>query len=83
MRSDWVHDRYEDDRYDRNRRRPTPDHDLPDRPRRFEEYVLIILNVHEVTSADCRTIRNGTKLKVDNIHYELTESDLRVRAQFR
>ncbi|KXT07777.1 hypothetical protein AC579_4301 [Pseudocercospora musae] len=52
--SDWVHDRFEDDRYDRRSRAPTDD--------RY---------------GGRGSAPPGSKLRVDNIHYELTEDDLR------
>ncbi|TKA73049.1 hypothetical protein B0A55_08128 [Friedmanniomyces simplex] len=55
--TDWVHDRFEDDRYDRMQRRPPIDD-------RYETAGRI----HEAT---------GTKLRVDNIHYDITEDDIR------
>ncbi|KAK5695715.1 hypothetical protein LTR17_024439 [Elasticomyces elasticus] len=57
--SDWVHDRFEDDRYDRMHRRPPVDD-------RFEP------------SRPSEALRStGTKLRVDNIHYDITEEDIR------
>ncbi|EME84470.1 uncharacterized protein MYCFIDRAFT_203037 [Pseudocercospora fijiensis CIRAD86] len=52
--SDWVHDRFEDDRYDRRSRAPADD---------------------RYGGRDPES--TGSKLRVDNIHYELTEDDLR------
>ncbi|KAI6832404.1 hypothetical protein KC332_g3284 [Hortaea werneckii] len=59
--SDWVHDRFEDDRYDRTARRRAGPADYEDR----------------YDSAGARGDSVGTKLRVDNVHYELTEDDLR------
>ncbi|KAK5112748.1 hypothetical protein LTR62_003846 [Meristemomyces frigidus] len=53
--SEWVHDRYEDDKYDRMNQRPVDDE-------RF---------------GGSNQAAPGTKLKVDNIHYDITEDDLR------
>ncbi|KAK3117954.1 hypothetical protein LTR53_000106 [Teratosphaeriaceae sp. CCFEE 6253] len=55
--NDWVHDRFEDDKYARMHRRPQVDN-------RYEP----LGRASEVT---------GTKLRVDNIHYDITEGDIR------
>ncbi|KAF2716298.1 RNA-binding domain-containing protein [Polychaeton citri CBS 116435] len=60
--SDWVHDRYEDDRHDR---RPRPQRGYDDASR------------YESDARQPPPREEGGKLKVDNIHYELTEDDLR------
>ncbi|WPH03215.1 Hypothetical protein R9X50_00609200 [Acrodontium crateriforme] len=56
--SDWVHDRYEDERYDRQSRRGPRDDDRYEAPSRSGENA-------------------GAKVRVDNVHYDLTEEDLR------
>ncbi|EMC93872.1 hypothetical protein BAUCODRAFT_212912 [Baudoinia panamericana UAMH 10762] len=55
MTADWVHDRFEDDRYDHRRPAHEDRYETAGRPRET----------------------GGTKLRVDNIHYELTEEDIR------
>ncbi|KAK0923471.1 hypothetical protein LTR57_006660 [Friedmanniomyces endolithicus] len=60
--TDWVHDRFEDDRYDRMQRRAPVDD-------RYE-------------TAGRAVEPTGTKLRVDNIHYDITEEDIRVRPVF-
>lgn len=52
--SDWVHDRFEDDRYGRRRGPLVDDDRIPRGPGPA-----------------------GTRVRVDNIHYELTEDDLK------
>ncbi|USW52039.1 Putative RNA recognition motif domain, nucleotide-binding alpha-beta plait domain superfamily [Septoria linicola] len=54
--SEWVHDRFEEDRYDRRGPRAPADDDRYG-PR--------------------GSAPSGTKIKIDNVHYELTEDDLR------
>ncbi|KAF2215123.1 hypothetical protein CERZMDRAFT_94546 [Cercospora zeae-maydis SCOH1-5] len=56
--SEWVHDRFEEDRYDRRAYRAPVEEDVRFAPR---------------SSAP----RGGSKIRVDNLHYELTEDDLR------
>ncbi|KJY01886.1 hypothetical protein TI39_contig276g00004 [Zymoseptoria brevis] len=55
--SDWVHDRFEGERYDRSQRH-APIEDDRYAPRGA-------------------ATTGGSKIRVDNIHYELTENDLR------
>ncbi|KAK1085014.1 hypothetical protein LTR33_002346 [Friedmanniomyces endolithicus] len=55
--TDWVHDRFEDDRYDRMQRCAPVD----DR--------------HETAGRAVEP--TGVKLRVDNIHYDITEEDIR------
>ncbi|SMQ49306.1 unnamed protein product [Zymoseptoria tritici ST99CH_3D1] len=55
--SDWVHDRFEGERYDRSQRH-APVEDDRYAPRGA-------------------ATTGGSKIRVDNIHYELTENDLR------
>ncbi|CAK1364442.1 unnamed protein product [Cercospora beticola] len=58
--SEWVHDRFEEDRYDRRGYRGPAEDDDRYAPR----------------GAAPRG-GGGTKIRVDNVHYELTEDDLR------
>ncbi|KAK5134174.1 hypothetical protein LTR08_006834 [Meristemomyces frigidus] len=60
--ADWVHDRFQDDSHDRDRRRaPPPDVD------RYEP---------AGRGADSYST-TGARLRVDNVHYDLTEDDIR------
>ncbi|KAK3677042.1 hypothetical protein LTR78_003247 [Recurvomyces mirabilis] len=55
--SEWVHDRYEDDKYDRMHSRPVED----------DRYA----------GGRGQEASNGAKVRVENIHYDITEEDLR------
>ncbi|GIZ45591.1 hypothetical protein CKM354_000875000 [Cercospora kikuchii] len=57
--SEWVHDRFEEDRYDRRGYRGPAEDDDRYAPR------------------GAAPRGGGTKIRVDNVHYELTEDDLR------
>nr|POF07054.1 tho complex subunit 4a [Quercus suber] len=59
--SDWVHDRYDEDRYDNPRRAPRDGYDLYDLR----------------GGARGAAVESGAKIRIDNIHYDLTEEDIR------
>lgn len=77
--SDWVHDRFEEDRYENSRRGPRDDYDQyePRGGRRPAAYAFLSLRILGLNSQPYR--EGGAKVRVDNIHYDLTEDDLRVR----
>ncbi|GIK00281.1 hypothetical protein Aspvir_004301 [Aspergillus viridinutans] len=59
---DWVHDRYDDDR-----------------DNFFQPALLVVPDVHVVTVTPLRPIGiapTGAKIRVENLHYDITESDL-------
>ncbi|KAK3715140.1 hypothetical protein LTR37_007350 [Vermiconidia calcicola] len=55
IETDWVHDRYEEDRFERNRRPPAEFERIERGP---------------------RAVGTGTQIRVDNLHYDLTQQDL-------
>jgi THO complex subunit 4 len=73
--SDWVHDRFDDDRYDR--RHAQNEFDRYEHNGRAQDSYVSAVFTRRRHDADGKK-RNGTKLRIDNIHYELTEEDLRV-----
>ena len=78
--SDWVHDRYDDndrrrlgggrnDDYSYDRRAPAG--------RAPDKYALVYQYGSDLAD---RRRSDGTKLRVENLHYELTEDDVNVRS---
>ena len=78
-RSDWVHDRYDDN----DRRRGGGRHEEYGSDRRapagraVDKYAQAMPDTQ--TQAN-RAYSDGTRLRVENLHYELTEDDVNVRA---
>ena len=78
--SEWVHDRYndedqEDPRQHRQQRGRFPTEHFRKRPIERDMSVLpSTLQNNELTSF----YRDGYRLKVENLHFEIEESDLRV-----
>jgi hypothetical protein len=78
--SEWVHDRYndedqEDPRQHRQQRGRFPIENFKKRPLERDMFVLPpTMQNTQLTSSH----RDGYRLRVDNLHFEIEESDLRV-----
>jgi hypothetical protein len=76
--SDWVHDRFEEDRHDRRRGGRDLEHDDDRAPYQRGAPEACVQELPTSQINELTPTSEGTRIRVENIHYDIAENDIKV-----